>query len=146
MKQVRYLVGAVGLAPMAIGAAAGTHATVAEMGGHAKTVAANDTLGPRRAIPDINYVNCSNPGDWLRVYHSSATHENCYANAGHETLLTYDFDYLYTGNNGVAITLYQSGIHHQCRDPNKNTYLYASSCGGTWNRGALVFLSIYPGS
>jgi hypothetical protein len=164
MKRVRYLAGAVGLAPMALGAvAAGGAHVAAAVTGHGKTetphVAAAGVHRHGKAVtpyawtywaqrhrpvtPDINRVNCKDKGDWLKVYQSSATHVDCFANAGSEFVKIYKIDYVYTGNNKVGFALSDSQGIYACSDNNKNTYVYTTSCSVSWNTATMVHISIY---
>ncbi len=152
MKRVRYLTGVAGLAPMAIGAVAvgGAHATAAEAAGHAKTVSLRATIGQRTQIPDINRVNCSAHGAWLRVEQSDLGGEDCFANSGSEFVKIYHIDYVYTGNNGVAFTLSEHGTPYDCSTSTKSVRIYASACASLhgararYNSATMIWLDIFP--
>ncbi len=149
MKRVRYLVGAAGLAPMAIGtvAAGGAHSAAAGVTGHGTTVAARGTLRPWGPIPDIERVDCAARGDWLIVSQSDFAGQDCFANAGHENVKIYHIDAVYTGNNGVDFVVDYKGVSYGCSQPFKNTWVNVSSCPQSppFNDATMTFLSIYPG-
>src|SRR5215469_14428512 len=123
MKRVRYLAGAAGLAPMALGAIAGGGAqAAAEPTGHGKAVVPY-AQAPRGVVPDLvgrNFVreSCGTPfQDWLKVFTWSATggqHELCFGGHGVSAVRIYHVEFVSTGNNGVAFSLYYNGKYHYC--------------------------------
>lgn len=154
MKRVRYLVGAAGLAPVAVGALAAGAAPAAAVTSHGKAVALHATNGRQPGmIPDINRVNCISSGvvnsQYLAVYTGSGT--DCFANAGAENVRIYHVDDIYTGNNGVSAHLTQ-GVHtYYCVEVNKYWFLPATSCTSThnghptFNDATMTYLRIFAG-
>jgi hypothetical protein len=147
MKRVRYLAGAAGLAPMVLGAVAGGGAhTAADVTGHG-TTAAPYARAHRGPVPDITREDCFSIGlhHWLAVWQSYSNGEDCFAQAGAENVKIYNFDYIWTGNNGVYFSLYYKGNYYPCEENFKSAYIHAKSCGVPNNAGTLTYLSIFPG-
>ncbi len=152
MKRVRYLAGAVGLAPITLGAAAagGAHATAAEVAGHGKTVSLQGATRHQRwgPVQDFSRIRCSTPGQWVKVYQSNVTGEDCFVNYGSEAVKIYHIDYVYTGYYVLSFTLSEKGRYFTCQTSSGPRYLWASSCtslhGATakYNSATMVRLNI----
>jgi hypothetical protein len=76
MNRVRYLAGAVGMAPMAFGMA-----------------------GLAAATPGTTRPNCDADGNWAELFCGSSAHIDCFADNGAVNLDLPRFDSMFTGNN-----------------------------------------------
>jgi hypothetical protein len=153
MKRVRYLAGAVGIAPLAMGAltAAPTPAN-AEVASHGKTVSLHAAAGHQAGItPDIRRVSCYYSGV-ARVFYGflGPWFSTCFASAGAEHVNIIDFHSMDTGNNGVFAIINESGRNYYCLQSYKWEHVNYGSCAdGTRHLnnsfGTMTHISIFPG-
>lgn len=148
MKRVRYLAGAVGLAPMALGAVAGTGAHAADVTGQTKTVAAYPLRVHQHPAPDIQSIACSAwGGDWLKVLYNHTANNpgslRCFEDGGATGVYLPHFSWIYTGNNLAFFSIYYDGRSYGCFDSHKNTRKYAQACGVPDGAGTLQYINIY---
>ena len=106
----------------------------------AASAATNDAV-----TPDINRVNCFTAGNPLYVWQSYGANADCFENAGLAGVKIYNFDSVYTGNNGTYFILDYGGHTYGCGQPFKNSWVTASSCGVPYAKATMAILSIYPG-
>jgi hypothetical protein len=123
--------------------AAATIAVAATLiGASASSASASTKSSP--ATPDINRVNCALAGDPLVVWQSYGENADCFENVGEIDVNIYNFDSVYTGNNGTFFTLDLYGKYFYCSEPYADSWVTASECGAPYAESDMVFLQIYP--
>jgi hypothetical protein len=153
MKRVRYLAGAAGIAPMAVGAlGAGTGPATAAVTSPGKTVSLH-TASRHQAQnhPDIFSSSWCLQAGFLRVFFLHGFVDKCYGDSGIVYPNLPFVTKIYTGNNGMSASITENGHAYYCNEPFKKKTYYATQCTSIHNGhptsagGVLAELRIYPG-